>query len=182
MDHTVIPILLLLLLNNMAGAGCTGLKSRSQPTSTEMSRIPTVSQLPPTGVPQVPTLTKEHQTTCIPTHDDGVSPSYQPDTPVRSIVGKGHVLTGVVRSSKDCAPIAGVKLELWPEEGNMGHPDASRATLFADAEGRYRFECNPPDHIHMRISADGYQTIGVNSYHPEGKPEDSLEIVLKPAP
>ena len=119
---------------------------------------------------------------CAPTLDDGVSPSYRPGAPVRSVVGRGHTLTGVVRSSRGCRPIAGAQLELWPEEGQRGHPDASRATLFTDQDGRYRFECNPPDHIHMRISAPGHRTIGVNSYHPEGRTAGSLDLVLAPQP
>jgi protocatechuate 3,4-dioxygenase beta subunit len=117
---------------------------------------------------------------CKPTLDDGVSPSYKPDTPERTVVGQGHVLTGVVLSGLDCKPIPDAKLEFWPEEQGLGHPDASRATFFTDQNGRYRFECNPPEHIHMRISAPGYRTIGVNSYHPEGKSVGTFDIVLMP--
>ena len=117
---------------------------------------------------------------CTATPNDGVSPSYQPDTPVRSIVGHGHVLTGIVLSSADCQPIPNAKLEFWPEETGLGHPDSSRATLFADSNGQYRFECNPPEHIHMRISAEGFHTVGVNSYHPEGAAEGIMNFVLVP--
>jgi protocatechuate 3,4-dioxygenase beta subunit len=117
---------------------------------------------------------------CRPTLDDGVSPSYKPDTPERSVVGKGHVLTGIVRSSVDCQPIANAKLEFWPEEAALGHPDSSRATFHTEENGSYSFECNLPEHIHMRISAPGYRTIGVNSYHPEGSAEGVFDIVLVP--
>jgi protocatechuate 3,4-dioxygenase beta subunit len=117
--------------------------------------------------------------TCRPTLDDGVSPSYKPDAPSRSSVGTGHVLSGVVRSSEDCAPIANARLELWPEYAGQGHPDEVRATLFTDSNGRYRFECDPPEHIHMRISAAGYRTIGQNSYHPNGQAEGTFDIVLE---
>lgn len=117
---------------------------------------------------------------CKPTLDDGVSPSYIPNTPERTVVGHGHVLTGIVLSSVDCKPIANAKLEFWPEEEGLGHPDSSRATFSTDQDGHYRFECNIPEHIHMRISASGYKTIGVNSYHPEGKVEGSFDIVLEP--
>jgi len=85
-----------------------------------------------------------------------------------------------VLSSVDCKPIPNARLEFWPEEEELGHPDSSRATFFTDQNGRYRFECNLPDHIHMRISAPGYRTIGVNSYHPEGKSEGTFDIVLAP--
>ena len=117
---------------------------------------------------------------CKPTLDDGVSPSYKPNAPERTVVGHGHVISGVVLSSADCQPIAHAKLEFWPEIGDLGHPDSSRATFYTDSNGQYRFECNMPDHIHMRISAPGYHTIGVNSYHPAGKPEGRFDIVLEP--
>ncbi|MFN8495368.1 MAG: carboxypeptidase regulatory-like domain-containing protein [Caldilineaceae bacterium] len=120
--------------------------------------------------------------TCTPTHDDGVSPTYKPNAPVRASVGHGHVLTGVVRSSRDCAPIANARLELWPEYAGRGHPDDMRATVLTDSVGRYRFECNPPEHIHIRISAPGYRPIGQNSYHPNGQAEGKFDIVLAPEP
>jgi len=117
---------------------------------------------------------------CEPTIDDGLSPSYVADAPVRSVVGDGHVLSGLVVSSRDCRPIAEAKLELWPEYAGQGHPDRARATVYTDARGRYRFECDPPEHIHMRISAAGYVTIAQNSYHPDGRPEGEFDIALRP--
>jgi hypothetical protein len=71
-------------------------------------------------------------------------------------------------------------LELWPEESGIGHPDKYRSTVFTDSSGAYRFECNPPDHIHMRISAQGYRTIASNAYHPAGQAEGVFDIVLVP--
>ena len=127
----------------------------------------------------ISTVTVTPSSSCKPTLDDGVSPSYKPDAPDRTIVGTGHVVTGVVLSSVDCQPIANARLEFWPEERDLGHPDSSRATFFTDQNGRYRFECNMPDHIHMRISAPGYRTIGVNSYHPNGAAEGTFNIVLQ---
>ncbi len=128
------------------------------------SRAPVLTSTPAMTV----TASETPVLTCSPTHDDELSPTYQPDTPVRSIVGHGHVLTGVVRSSDGCWPIANARLELWPEYANQGHPDAARATIFTDSTGTYRFECDPPEHIHMRISAPGYRTLAQNSYHPDG--------------
>lgn len=117
---------------------------------------------------------------CTPTFSDEPSPTYRPNTPVRTVVGSGHVITGVVLSSRDCQPIANAMLEFWPEEAGIGHPSTSRATFFTDKNGHYRFECNLPEHIHMRISAEGYRTIFNNSYHPEGAPEGVFNIVLRP--
>jgi protocatechuate 3,4-dioxygenase beta subunit len=168
-----------------------GLSACAAPTSAPISAAATAPQLPPATAlptsapvsaaataPQLPPATAARH--CTPTNDDGVSPTYVPNTPVRNVVGHGHVLTGVVRSSRDCTPIANAKLEFWPEEADKGHPDSSRATLFSDQEGRYRFECNPPEHIHMRLSAPGYRTIGNNSYHPNGSATGTFDIVLEP--
>jgi protocatechuate 3,4-dioxygenase beta subunit len=145
-------------------------------TSTAQTLIAPAATL----VQTTPTNITASSHSCKPTIDDGVSPSYKPDAPERTVVGRGHVLTGVVLSRVDCQPIANAKLEFWPEEQGLGHPDSSRATFFTDQDGRYRFECNPPEHIHMRISAPGYRIIGVNSYHPEGKPAGTFDIVLIP--
>jgi protocatechuate 3,4-dioxygenase beta subunit len=133
-----------------------------------------------TGMTATPTTLAPTARSCRPTLDDGVSPSYRPNAPERTMVGEGHVVTGVVVSSVDCEPIPNAKLEFWPEEKRLGHPDSSRATFYTDQNGRYRFECNPPEHIHMRISAPGYRTIGVNSYHPDGAAEGTFDIVLEP--
>lgn len=119
---------------------------------------------------------------CTPTLDDGVSPSYKPNAPTTSIVGKGHVLTGTVRSSVDCSPIAQAKLEFWPEYAGQGHPDEARVTIYTNTDGKYRFESDPPEHIHMRISAPSFMTIGQNSYHPNGITQGTFDIVLKPEP
>ena len=146
--------------------------STAAPTRT----VPTEALTP--SLPAARTVAASSQ--CAPTLGDELSPSYKPDSPVRSVVGQGHILTGVVRSSVDCAPIPNVKLELWPEEPGVGHPDEYRSTVFTDGSGAYRFECNPTDHIHMRISAQGYHSIASNAYHPEGQPEGIFDIVLEP--
>jgi len=82
--------------------------------------------------------------TCVPTEEDALGPFYKPNTPVRSSVGKGYVLQGVVRSSKDCAAVPGAAVELWLAGPDGGYDDAHRATIIADASGAYRFESNVP--------------------------------------
>ena len=133
-----------------------------------------------TSTTATPPLVVTTAANCTPTFDDGVSPTYQPNAPVRASVGHGHVLSGVVRSSHGCTPIANAQLELWPEYLGQGHPNNARATIFTDSAGRYHYECDPPEHIHMRISAPGYRTIGQNSYHPHGQPEGRFDVVLAP--
>jgi protocatechuate 3,4-dioxygenase beta subunit len=154
--HLLLPLLAVACF----GAGCSG------GTATQSS---TGTRAPASAV-----------TACAPTLDDGLSPSYLAGAPERSVVGHGHVLAGTVRSAADCHPIAGAKLEFWTEAPDGGHPDAFRATLFSDAMGNYRFECDMTDHVHMRISATGFATIASNRYHPGGQAEGRFDIVLTP--
>ncbi len=167
---------MLLLVNMLAACG------DGSSLSTEFAAPNVSNQMAAlTPSPITPTATtRAAAVTCTPTIDDGLSPSYKPNAPIRSSVGHGHVLTGVVRSSRDCAPIANAQLELWPEYLDQGHPDEARATILADSAGRYRFECDLPEHIHMRISAPGYRTLAQNSYHPNGQAEGTFDIVLVP--
>ena len=138
----------------------------------------------PSGlVPGRPGTVKRAQ--CPPTHDDsdsGVGAGFTPEAPVRQVVGKGHIVTGMVLSSTDCSPIAGAKLEMRPEVGGV-HPEDQRATLYTDANGSYRFESLFPEHIHMRISAHGFTQILDNGYHTSpGQTEGTHDIVLVPDP
>lgn len=156
---------LLIFLLTFTPVGCSSLLHHFEETVLSTSEAAT-----PTRVLQ----------NCSPTFSDEPSPTYRPNTPVRTVVGSGHVITGVLLSSHDCQPIANAMLEFWPEEAGLGHPNTSRATFFTDDDGNFRFECNLPEHIHMRISAEGYRTIFNNSYHPEGQSEGVFNIVLRP--
>ena len=165
-DLLIVSLITVLLLS------CSPAAQPAAPTSVS----PTAALTP--SLTASPTAVAASQ--CTPTFGDELSPSYKPDAPVRSVVGYGHILTGIVRSSADCAPIPDAKLELWSEEPGMGHPDEYRATVFTDSSGAYRFECNPTDHIHMRISAQGYRRIASNAYHTGGQPKGVFDIVLEP--
>jgi carboxypeptidase family protein len=112
---------------------------------------------------------------------DALSPSYRPGAPVREVVGQGHVLTGTVRSSRDCAPVAGARVELWPEIAGQGHPDGQRATVLTGPDGGYRFQSDPPEHIHMLVSAEGFEPLASNRYHPEGRAAGRFDVLLTPA-
>ena len=112
---------------------------------------------------------------------DSLSPTYRAGAPVRAVVGRGHVLTGTVRSSVACKPIPGARVELWPEIAGQGHPDGQRATVLTAADGGYRFQSDPPEHIHMLVSATGFEPLASNRYHPEGRASGRLDILLTPA-
>jgi protocatechuate 3,4-dioxygenase beta subunit/polyisoprenoid-binding protein YceI len=124
--------------------------------------------------------------TCKPTESFGPGTGPTPDAPLRSSVGKGHVLTGTVRSSKDCAPVANAKIVFWQTGPDGKYDDAHRAAIITGPDGTYRFEGNfptqygPRPHIHMYISAAGYADIETEFFPVEGNAEATLDIVLVP--
>lgn len=125
---------------------------------------------------------------CEPTHEDYLGPFYKPNAPVRSSVGRGYVLSGVVRSAVDCSPIAQARIELWLAGPDGRYDDDHRATVFADRSGAYRFESafpsaytGRPPHIHLRVSAPGFKTLVTQHYPQEGRTEGRFDLVLIPA-
>ena len=157
-------LLLVLMLAAVLAAGC------DRPASTPV---------PATAPPAAPAAGGA----CVAGYEeaDTLSPSYRPGAPLRAVVGQGHVLTGTVRSSRDCAPIAGARVELWPEIAGHGHPDSQRATVVTAADGRYRFQSDPPTHIHMLVSAEGFEPVASNRYHPEGRAAGRFDVLLPPS-
>lgn len=91
------------------------------------------------------------------------------NAPVRSSFGRGEILTGVVRSSRDCKPIANARVVFWmhnwTRQDDLNEPVA---VVFSDRDGVYRFETDPPRvsfaHLHIFISAPGFHSIQTNYY------------------
>jgi protocatechuate 3,4-dioxygenase beta subunit len=124
---------------------------------------------------------------CNPTPSDYLGPFYKAGAPVRASVGKGYELTGVVRSSVDCAPIANAGIELWLTNSEGDYDDDHRATIYSDDTGVYRFESSfppgysgRPPHIHIRISANGFKTLATQHYPDTGSKNGVFDIVLVP--
>jgi protocatechuate 3,4-dioxygenase beta subunit len=136
------------------------------------------------AIPALPVL----GASCAPTEEDAEGPFYKPNAPVRSSVGKGYVLQGVVRSSRDCSPLPGARVELWLAGPAGGYDDAYRATIIANASGAYRFESNVPPpyygrppHIHLKVSARGFNEIVTQHYPVAGRNNAVFDIVLVPS-
>jgi protocatechuate 3,4-dioxygenase beta subunit len=125
--------------------------------------------------------------TCEPTPADALGPFYKPNAPERSRVGEGYVLSGVVRSS-DCSVIAGARIEFWLAGPDGRYDDVHRATLISDSAGAYSFQSNfplpygrRPPHIHVRVSAPGYNALVTQHYPAEGSTQGTMDLVLLPA-
>jgi protocatechuate 3,4-dioxygenase beta subunit len=125
---------------------------------------------------------------CPPTPADALGPFYQANAPVRASVGKGYVLSGVVKSARDCAPIQGARIEFWLAEPSGDYDDQHRATVVANQTGAYRFESNypprysfRPPHIHLKVSAPGFKTLVTQHYPQKGQTQATFDLVLAPA-
>ena len=126
-------------------------------------------------------------TKCEPTPADYLGPFYKAGAPVRSRVGKGYQLTGLVISSADCLPIAEAVIELWLTGPDGSYDDDHRATIFSNCSGQYQFESNfppaysgRPPHIHIQVSANGFNTLATQHYPAAGQKAGEFEIVLLP--
>ncbi len=125
------------------------------------------------------------ETGCKPTAPDEIGPFYRPGAPVRDRLGEGYVLSGRVLSSEGCLPLAGAIIEIWltGPDGNYG--DDFRATLLADQQGNYRFECSPPPaygrrppHIHISVRAPFHEWLITQHYPEPGQQEARFDLVL----
>jgi hypothetical protein len=121
---------------------------------------------------------------CQLTQGSGGDPFYKPNAPVRSRVGTGFVLTGVVRSGIDCAAMRGTRVELWLRGPDGQYDDVHRGTVVTDANGRYRFESNFPGggfpHIHVRVAAPGHRPLEIRYVPRSGATAGVLDLVLEP--
>ena len=128
------------------------------------------------------------QRSCRPTRADALGPFYVPGAPVRARVGAGHVLSGFVRASRTCRPLARARVELWLAGPDGRYDAAHRATVFSRRNGGYRFQSNfpgryggRPPHFHNRVSKRGFRTLVTQYYPRPGSTRGRFDLVLVPA-
>ena len=124
---------------------------------------------------------------CAPTLDDGAGPFGRGAPPLRSKIGTGHVLTGVILST-DCRPVAGARVHLWQANRRGVYTLAGSGTVIANRFGRFRFEGPPPvsyegrpPHIHLRIVARGHEVLLTRYVRAPGARTGFVRVVLRPA-
>ncbi len=122
---------------------------------------------------------------CKPTQPDMLGPFYEPGSPVRTSVGSGYVLSGAVLAADGCRPIGHARIEFWLANAEGEYDDAHRATVLAGERGGYRFESNVPvpydgrpPHIHVRVTAPGFEELVTQHYPEPGQKEANLDLVL----
>ena len=122
---------------------------------------------------------------CPPTRADALGPFYEPGAPVRSKVGTGYILRGVVRAARTCRAIPRARIEFWLVNPRGQYDDAHRATVIARRDGSYRFQSNKPiayesrpPHIHIRVTARGYRALVTQHYPRRGRSSAVFNLVL----
>lgn len=118
-----------------------------------------------------------------------MGPFYRPEAPVRSVIGRGYMLKGQVLSATDCRPLRMARIEVWQAAPGGCYDADHRATLFSERKGDYSLETNlpppyvsRPPHIHLRVSAQGFQTLVTQHYVQNGVTQAVFDLVLIPEP
>ena len=125
------------------------------------------------------------QPACTATRPDMLGPMYVAGAPERTQTGHGFVVTGTVRSVRDCVPLAGARIEWWSVNPRGEYDDAHRATQVVGPDGRYRYETDMPvvypgrpPHLHARVSAPGHRVLVTQLYPTAGQTAVEADFVL----
>ena len=124
------------------------------------------------------------QSSCAPTANSGGGPNGA-TPPMRAKIGTGHVLTGVVLSPA-CRPIQGAVVSFRQANANGVYTRAGTGAVTTNSAGKFRFQGPRPRsyggraaHIHIKVQADGYETL-YTEYHPRST-RGSVRLVLIPS-
>lgn len=124
---------------------------------------------------------------CRATPPDAFGPFGRGTPPLRSKIGSGHVLTGVVLSAISCGPLARARVELWQANRFGRYTRATSASVITDRRGRFRFEGPyPPSydgrtpHIHIRVFARVHEPLLARYTPARGARTGSIRLVLRP--
>jgi protocatechuate 3,4-dioxygenase beta subunit len=78
-------------------------------------------------------------------------------------------------------------IEFWLAGPDGAYADEYRATVIVDQNGAYRFESHAPPpysgrppHIHVRVTAPGYQELVTQHYSQQGQTQAIFDLVLMP--
>lgn len=124
---------------------------------------------------------------CAPTRPDGLGPFYQANAPARDRTGQGFIISGTVRSARDCAPLSGARIEWWSADSRGEYDDAHRATQQADATGHFQYETDSPGrypgrppHVHVRVTAPGHRLLVTQVYPQPAQTTLAVDLILVP--
>jgi protocatechuate 3,4-dioxygenase beta subunit len=126
-------------------------------------------------------------TACRPTLSQGGGPfeSDNAPAPKRARIGTGHVLTGRILRYPGCAPVKGAVVEFWQASGSGVYDRRGHGSVVTGPTGAFRFEgpvppgeFGRPPHIHIRVSAPGYDEFVTTYLLARGERQGRITIVL----
>ena len=95
------------------------------------------------------------------------------------------MLTGRVLRYPDCTPLRGASVELWQESPNGRYDRRGHAVIVTGRAGTFRFEgpvppssFGRPPHIHVRVTAAGYEEVVTTYVLGRGERQGRITIVL----
>jgi protocatechuate 3,4-dioxygenase beta subunit len=105
--------------------------------------------------------------------------------PRRSRIGHGHVLAGRVVRYPGCGPISGALVEFWQASANGRYDRRGQASVITGRTGTFRFEGPVPPsehgrsaHIHIHVSAAGYDDFVTTYFVARGERRGRITVVL----
>ncbi|MCI0712540.1 MAG: hypothetical protein L0154_20455 [Chloroflexi bacterium] len=109
------------------------------------------------------------------------------DFPARNRVGQGFVLTGTVYEAGTCLPIAGAEVRYEMANADGEYDGIGTGTVYTNQQGSYRIEsflpgrygANTPPHIHLYISAEGYEGAATEHILSDGETTGQTDVSLR---
>jgi protocatechuate 3,4-dioxygenase beta subunit len=139
------------------------------------------------GVVQPLDLVSAASPACVPTRPDSLGPFYEPNAPERDSTGQGLIISGIVRSARDCHALEGARIEWWSANAHGDYDAAHRATQQASSDGHYHYTTDfpgrypgRPPHIHVRVTAPGHRALVTQVYPQQAQTSLSVDLVLVP--
>jgi hypothetical protein len=125
--------------------------------------------------------------TCAPTiTNPGGRNNYRANAPLDAPLGRGFVVTGVVRDTL-CRPLPGVRVQVWLQTATAGERD-HRTSVLTGPDGRYRVESDPTvaqfgePNVHVAHDADdGWRSVWQRNVLRADDTAAVVDLVLVPA-
>jgi len=127
-------------------------------------------------------------TGCVPTRSNpGGKNNYRPRAPLDADLGHGFTITGVVRGP-DCAPLPGVRVQVWGQTAREGEPQ-HRTSVLTGSDGVYRVDSDPlvaqfgEPNVHVAHDDPGgpWETVFVRNVLDDDDTRAVVDLVLSPA-
>jgi protocatechuate 3,4-dioxygenase beta subunit len=135
----------------------------------------------------LPLATPVAQPACTPTPPDALGPFYKANAPERDRTGQGFVISGTIRSGRDCTPLSNARIEWWSANSRGNYDDAHRATQEVNTTGQFQYETDAPGrypgrppHVHVRVTAPGHRPLVTQVYPQPNQTALAVDFVLVP--